>query len=81
MATIAPNIVGLFFAKHLEVDVAKRELSVIGLFPNRAFPSFPTATVEMTVLSMVNGGRGEGILQLLGRTRILPGNPGEPKPC
>jgi hypothetical protein len=30
MATIPPNVVGLFPAKRLEVDLEKRELSLVG---------------------------------------------------
>jgi hypothetical protein len=64
MATIPPNIIGLIFAKCIEVDIDEREVSLIGLFQGRRYPSFPTHPLEMIVFAMVNGGRGEGILQL-----------------
>ena len=64
MATIPPTIVGLFPAKRLQMDPEKRELSLIGIFPVLSFPQFPTALCPMTAFAMVNGGRGEGILEL-----------------
>jgi hypothetical protein len=64
MITIPPNIVGLFPAKRLEVDAQKRELSLVGIFPALSFSRFPTAPVQLTTFAMVNGGRGEGTLEL-----------------
>jgi len=64
MTTIVPNVIGLIFANRLEVAVEKDELSILGLFQNQSFKSFPTTPMEMTVFAMVNGGRGEGILRL-----------------
>jgi len=64
MATVQPNVVGLTFAKRLEFQLEKRELSLIGIFQNVDRPEFPTSPIEMIVFAMVNGGRGEGVLQL-----------------
>jgi hypothetical protein len=64
MLAIPPNIVGLIFADRFEIDVAKRELSLMGLFQAKSFSEFPSVPLGMIVFAMVTGGRGEGILQL-----------------
>jgi hypothetical protein len=64
MATIAPNVVGLIFAKRVEVDVESTEFSLRGLFHHCAFEDFPVGPAEMVVFALLTGGRGEGILEL-----------------
>ena len=61
---ITPNPVGLYFIKRIDVNATDGDLSLIGLFQNRSFSTFPSAPAEMTVFTMLHGGRGEGILQL-----------------
>jgi hypothetical protein len=64
MLTVPPNILGLTFADRLLVDIEKRDVSLIGVFHEKGFPSFPSGALEMLVFIMVNGGRGEGIFEL-----------------
>ena len=64
MASIPPNIVGLIFAKRIEIDLESVELSLNGLFHDRSFSNFPTEPVEKLGVAQCPGGRGEGILQL-----------------
>ena len=64
MVAVPPNVVGLIFASRLLIDTEKRDVSLIGIFQEKGFTSFPTAPVEMVVFVMVNGGRGEGLFEL-----------------
>jgi hypothetical protein len=73
MATIPPNIVGLFPTRRLEVNTHTKELSLVGMYSIFAFPRYPTSPLELTVFAMVNGGRGEGILELAVYPLVQPG--------
>jgi hypothetical protein len=64
MATIPPNVIGLIFAKRIEVDVQNAEFSLRGLFHHFAFAEYPSTPVEMVVFAVLTGGRGEGVLEL-----------------
>lgn len=64
MVLVAPNVVGLVFANRVLIDPKAGEISLIGIFQNKAFSSFPTAPIEMVAFIMVSGGRGEGGFEL-----------------
>jgi hypothetical protein len=64
MVTIPPNVVGLIFANRLLIDKEKGDVSLIGIFQEKNFSSFPSDPVEMVVFVIVNGGRGEGFFEL-----------------
>ena len=65
MLVVPPNVVGLIFANRLLVDLERQDVSLIGIFQEKSFSSFPSAPLEMVVFLIVNGGRGEGNLELM----------------
>jgi hypothetical protein len=62
--SVPPIALGIYFCSRLEVDAARREVSLEGLFSSRAFNQFPSPLVPLSFFSYLSGGRGEGNLQL-----------------
>jgi hypothetical protein len=63
--TKLPKLVALVLCNELRVDPVKGETSLGGLFHARFVQSFPSPPQVFTVYVALNGGIGEGIMQLV----------------
>jgi hypothetical protein len=58
-----PRVLSLVFCDRLDVNLAARQTSLVGLFHARTIARFP-AHAGFTVYTALHGGRGEGTMKL-----------------
>jgi hypothetical protein len=60
----APEPVALVLCERMHVDPQLVQMSLVGIFHSRRFPSFPTPPQRFTVYVALHGGDGQGTMQL-----------------
>ena len=61
---IVPRAFALTLCDRMEVNPATGEVSLVGIFNYRQFPSYPTSPQAFTVYSALHDGSGEGTMDL-----------------
>jgi len=61
----APEPVALVLCEKMHVDPQAAQMSLVGIFHSRRFPTFPTPPQRFTVYAALHGGEGEGTMQLM----------------
>src|SRR5437762_2525172 len=60
----APEPVALILCERMHVDPQAVQMSLVGVFHSRRFPSFPTPPQRFTVYVALHGGDGQGTMRL-----------------
>jgi len=59
-----PRTIGVYLCKKIEVDPAKGEMSLVGVFQAMTFDRFPSPIQRFTIYAMLYDGLGEGVIEV-----------------